>query len=77
MSKCGEGVVKNKILVVIWTFLLLGLMACQEKKSDISQKQGLYEVANQSSCVACHTDKALLTEVAEPLGNTGGDTGEG
>ncbi len=68
---------KSKVLVVFLTILLFGLMACQEKKSDISQKQGLYEVTNQSSCVACHTDKALLTEVAEPLEDTGDDTGEG
>ncbi len=68
---------KSKVLVVFLMIFLFGLMACQEKKSDISQKKGLYEVTNQSSCVACHTDKALLTEVAEPLEGSGGGSGEG
>ncbi len=66
-------------LFIVFPFLLalLFVFSCQEKKSDIAEKKGLYEVSNQSACVGCHTDKALLEKVAEPLENEGGASGEG
>ncbi len=68
-----------KRVMVIFPFLmaLIVLFSCQEKKSDLAEKKGLYEVKNQSACVGCHTDKALLEKVAEPLENEGGASGEG
>ncbi len=68
----------KRILYLIPFLVVLILMAsCQEKKTDIAQKKGLYEVTNQSGCVGCHTDKALLEQVAEPLEGGGGEAGEG
>jgi len=69
--------VKRFVYIMPFLIALVLMIACQEKKSDIAQKTGLYEVVNQSSCVGCHTNKALLEQVAEPLENSSGDTGEG
>ena len=67
----------KKILWISFLALFFGLAGCQEKKSDIAQKEGLYEVTQQNSCVGCHTNKALLEEVAEPLEDSSGEAGEG
>lgn len=64
-------------LLIPFLLIAFAFFSCQEKKSDIAQKEGLYEVTQQSSCVGCHTNKALLEQVAEPLENGGGDAGEG
>ena len=68
---------KRIVYIIPFLIALILMTACQERKSDLARKKGLYEVANQSGCVGCHTNKALLEKVAEPLDNGGGDTGEG
>ncbi len=68
---------KRIFYVIPFLVVFILLASCQEKKTDIAQKKGLYEVTNQSSCVGCHTDKALLKQVAEPLEGGGGEAGEG
>ncbi|NOX90571.1 MAG: hypothetical protein GXO77_16320 [Calditrichaeota bacterium] len=65
-----------KIMLLFATVMALSL-SCREKKTDFAQKQGLYDVEEQSGCVACHTNKSLLAEVAEPLSDGGGEAGEG
>lgn len=67
----------KKMLLFSLLIFLVALFSCQEKKTDIAQKEGIYEVTQQSSCVACHTDKTLLEQVAEPLEENGGEAGEG
>ncbi len=67
---------KKLVLIPLIAFLVL-LFSCQEKKTDIAQKEGIYEATQQNSCVACHTNKGLLEQVAEPLEGEGGEAGEG
>ncbi|WP_456443712.1 hypothetical protein [Caldithrix abyssi] len=68
----------KKILWISFLALFLWLAGCQEKKSDIAQKEGIYEITQHNSCVACHTNKALLEEVADPLEEgEGEEAGEG
>ncbi len=68
---------KRCLIIGLFMSLLLAFLACQEKKTDVAHKQGIYEVAQQSSCVACHTNKDLLKQVAEPLEGSEGESGEG
>jgi len=59
-------------LVLIVILLGLFLFSCDEV-DDIDDENGL-----SSGCVGCHTDKALLAEIAEPIEDSGGETtGEG
>ncbi len=66
---------KLVIIPILLVFVLL--FSCKEKKTDIAQKQGIYQTTQQSSCVACHTNKDLLEQVAEPLEGGGESSGEG
>ena len=75
--KRGEIIVKRIVYLIPFLIAFILMVSCQEKKSDIAEKEGLYEVTNQSSCVGCHTNKALLEQVAEPLEGSGGEAGEG
>ncbi|HHE54369.1 MAG TPA: hypothetical protein ENL21_01205 [Caldithrix abyssi] len=67
----------KKLVLIPFLAIFMVLFSCQEKKTDIAQKEGIYEATQQSSCVACHTNKGLLEQVAEPLENGGGEAGEG
>ena len=59
------------VLVLLATFVIL-LMSCTDKYPAPTEKFSLEE----NSCTNCHLNSDLLKEVAEPLPDTGGETGE-
>jgi len=60
-----ERPMKRLVLVFVAALVLLALAAagCAEKEPAVTPEEGEAVV---SSCVACHTDKDLLKEVASP-----------
>ena len=64
---------RNIILVVVLlTTSVILLMNCSDKYPAPVEKFTLEE----NSCTSCHLNADLLKEVAEPIPDTGGDTGE-
>lgn len=63
---------KKLVFFIVMLFLSF---SCKEKVMD--QGTDVFIANSNSSCVGCHTDKALLAVVAEPLEDEGGDSGEG
>jgi len=54
--------------------LALVLSQCTKKYPGESQS---FSATTKDGCVGCHTDKAQLQKVADPLPHTEGDSGEG
>ena len=50
-------------VIVILILVTIGATGCADKESGLTPEDG---EALVSSCVACHTDKDLLKEVATP-----------
>ncbi len=67
---------QNRFLAYLFTALLICLAAIQcTKKYPAEQKT--VQMASSDGCIGCHTNSALLKEVADPLPDVEGDAGEG
>ncbi|MGD9488634.1 MAG: hypothetical protein AB7W47_11470 [Calditrichaceae bacterium] len=62
------------VLLVLFVFAVTWMTACEEKYPVETKK---FASVDETSCVSCHTDKDLLIKVADPLPDTGGESGEG
>ena len=49
--------------ILIFVLVLLAAVGCAEKEPAVTPEE---EAEVVSSCVSCHSDKALLREVASP-----------
>lgn len=66
--------VRKFVYLVLFILATVWMTACEDKYPV--ETKTLASV-DETSCVSCHTDKDLLIKVADPLPDTGGETGEG